>query len=577
MRVVPSTDCVLPFTVKTFAKNALSQLLPVFKKDYASESKFLEELLKVLKNIVAPDDEEIKKIIGLGDECNDLQLRAVFPQLKDEAFQELCATVTTLSQQSQHTDEFVTSHPASSAAVENIASFIRSQSVFKCIDTHTTTGHNRVLRTVHEGHIYPDITLVNLQCGDIIPSLAYTRAFLELKLYNMGPEEKGEVVEQLRTCLLNDRTRRFVWGGLVASRGVFIFFRAENMSCQRQNVQTMDDRDFISSIALYEYPPMEISAELGQRWFSSFLFASDAALGLTSDTSELCAKYPSLTNLYAFGALLGHGASGRVYAAEQKDNHMIVVVKIFHRWADYEAEKRNLTRINEIIDARRAAMPNAKLALVPRIVDDTDNALVMTPLGQSLYNFDRPRLNLDAIERLFNLFELLSGHAVYTDMRAENLVYVKEHADADYTICVIDWAFWIRFADPKLPRLQDRKSRPQEICGTLRFAAKDVVTAYCNHKPVAYTAAHGLESLVKFIYYSTVMLEQMRNAVWDAKIKNSRNLRELTHPWLGMEHEWADVLVHARLPHYEQCKNALFDALRRDKFEDILVFKDTKR
>ena len=56
---------------------------------------------------------------------------------------------------------------------------------------------------VNGGHLYPEIMLVNRHCGQA-PTLKYAHAFLVLKIKDTGPEEKGEVIEQLRSCLLND-------------------------------------------------------------------------------------------------------------------------------------------------------------------------------------------------------------------------------------------------------------------------------------------------------------------------------------------------------------------------------------
>ena len=518
-RLVQVNNEICPLPDVKIPDGALDLLSASFPQSFNSEENFQEAYVPLLKNLICSERNVSVAITNIRQQ-SPCDLTALFPHLQSSALNALRLKLRNSSESEQ-----------------SIRKFILENSVCKVCDTHSKRSEDQFIKTLNNSLIYPDITLVTSECGENPSSIFYVRAVEELKNLTSSAYDKGETIEQLRSCLLADPSREFVWGRLVNSKGNAIYFKAVNKRC----TETVDRQSLANAIVFTEYAAPDLDTRQGKQWFLNFLFASNIDLGRES--------LSFMTNLSSFKLkkFLGRGASGRVYEAVSPDDKRCAI-KVFNRQDEYLAELRHLQQVNDILGT---ATTRDACAIVPSVLhnDDTHSTLVMTPVGTPIEKF-KERINSDGICRLFSLFQVLSSHGVYTDLRRNNIVYVDTGSKASpiWTICVIDWVNWVTDLEPR------------QVCGTIRYAARAIQVAHTANEKIIYTAAHGLESLVKLVYYLTVMPESAKQPLHQTPSFTS--FREMNVPWLSLEGEWPHVLEVARRGEFEACKNAIMLALK---------------
>ena len=512
----------------------------------------------LLQQIVCPQ-EAIDIVLGAADFNHQDQaacvLECIFPHLQHSKYEELLATIlATRVILHAHAFSRVGTNPPFSEALTQIKQFVVNNSAFKMMRTGLNCRENFITSSIAGHRLLPYITLTSGDCG-ISPSVFYVRSFEEFRINDESLTcVKGKMVEQLRACLLADPSRPSVWGRVIVltPRCVIFYFCAQNPIAHLPNATCKSIKELI---VLDEYLSPPLGTSLGKQWFFSFLLASDADLGLTASAFKF--RSP-LFRAFKFGRLLGQGSSGHVYEAVRESDGLNVAVKIYsrERREDYVKEKANLARIAAILQDA----PDQHLrALVPTVVADDDEnfILVSRPVGEPFERLMSPKkLNLESVQQLFVLFELLSAHGVYTDWGARNVVFVntaQHREEPRWSICVIDWTFWVK------------PNQPAQFWGTLLMAAEDIIRTFFDTShggEIFLTAAHGLESLLKFVFCFTVMTSSQYEMLMKLAHTRCKDIQELMAAWSQLKADWGDILQLARQGDFRACLEAVSDKLR---------------
>lgn len=172
--------------------------------------------------------------------------------------------------------------------------------------------------------------------------------------------------------------------------------------------------------------------------------------------------------------LIGAGATGRVYLAEQLDLERPVAVKVLH--PALASDDKLLDRFrNEALLASRLSHPNiAAVYECSRPGDEIAFIAMEYVPGKNLYQLLESEAPL-SIDRVVDLFtQLLDGleeaHAegiVHADLKSPNIVVTQTRAGHERPKLV---DFGIALLRP------DKKTRPEFLCGTPEYLAPEVIT-----------------------------------------------------------------------------------------------------
>ena len=375
---------------------------------------------------------------------------------------------------------------------------IRQYLTIHAQDTHENSKQNRFLKTSQNHRIYPDITLIY---QTLSASSLFLKAIIELKLNDFSAGAKGELIEQLKAALISDPARKCIWGALITST---------SQCCLIQAVQ----KDSSQNFSFLEYAFPFLNGDDAQNALLSFLCATDDFFG--------CTTLP-LTNAsnYIVTGVLGHGASGTVYQASRKrgasiiDNVVddgscddapvqesqqyrpagsvsrddsMVAIKRFELKNDYQSEKTNLTTMSQLsIDV------GVDVAMFPLIVeaDDIATCLVLKPVGVNLTRFKHATIKIDTsfIHALISLMK--HSPLVHLDIRPQNIAYFCY--GGQWRIYLLDWAYAYS------------EGTETSVCGTIKFAADDILEAAIKSTKFKVSRRHALQSIVRLAYYWCVM------------------------------------------------------------------------
>lgn len=456
---------------------------------------------------------------------------------------------------------------------------IRQYLTIHAQDTHTPSRANTFLKTSQNHFIYPDVTLIY---QTLSASSLFLKAIIELKLSDLNAGAKGELIEQLKAALINDPVRKCIWGALITST---------SHCCLIQAVQTDSSQNF--SFLEYTFP--FLNGDEAQNALLSFLCATDDFFG--------CTSLP-LTNAsnYIVTGVLGHGASGTVYQASRKrdasiiDNvvddgscassasvqesqqyrlagsvsggNLIVAIKRFESKSDYQSEKTNLTTMSQLsIDV------GVHVAMFPSIVetDDIPTCLVLKPVGVNLKRFKHAtlKINISFIHALISLMQ--HSPLVHLDIRPQNIAYFCN--GGQWRIYLLDWAYAYS------------EGTETSVCGTIKFAADDILEAAKNSTAFKVRRRHALQSIVRLAYYWCVM-GQAENL--DAIYRESDELSARVSYYMAIQSFWKKVLSSALWKraedaaiseNYERLKTELAETLEASSpstVESLAFLKDPR-